>query len=350
MTTPMRWWGPKLDDDQRDLQIMLDDFCAAHDQPLSDDPGAVSVLIGELAELGVWTLGTDEAAGGGGADPLMTLVVHERLGRKWPALAWASVQAHAAVDLLAGDPRCEDILAALHAGQAAVAVVDLNATQVHLSITDGTWTGAVDRIDAAASEPYLLLLTGPDTAVLVQPSALTSNPLRRTGFVGALTRSLEVDADSSAHVELRGVDTARATVRLRLGAAAIAAGLAGAASDGAAAYAADRVQFGAALTAIQTVRQSLLAQAAATVVVLSAAASTTESAIGAYAVMQQACEEAIDVTAAALQSHGGYGYLTEYDAERLLRDAVSLRAAVDTTGTGSVSAAQLVGAAGPASR
>ena len=33
------------------------------------------------------------------------------------------------------------------------------------------------------------------------------------------------------------------------------------------------------------------------------------------------------MTAAALQSHGGYGYLTEYPVERMLRDAVSLRAA-----------------------
>lgn len=343
MTTPTRWWGPALNDDQRDLQVMLDDFYAAHEAPLTDNPETVAALIAELAQLGVWTLGTDESAGGGGADPLMTLVVHERLGRKWPALAWASVQAHAAVDLLAGDPRCEELVAALHTGTAGVAVVDHTATQVHLNVTDNTWSGTVDRVDAASPSPHLLVLTGDTTAVLVSPSSLTSTPLRRTGFGGALTRSIEVDTDTTARIELSGVDTAGATTRLRLGAAAIAAGLAGAASDGALAYSADRVQFGAALTALPAVRHSLLAQAAATAVALTAASGSTDSAIAAYAVMNQACEHAITVAAAALQSHGGYGYLAEYDAERLLRDAVSLRAAVDTTAAASRSATQLVG-------
>jgi len=344
MSTPSRWWGPALDDDQHQLQGMLDDFCAAHGTALTDNPEQVAALVAQLAGLGVWTVGTDEAAGGGGADPLMTLVVHERLGRTWPALAWASVQAHAAIDVLAGDARFEDFVAALHAGQATVAVVHHTATHVHLNLVGGTLTGTVDRVDTASPNPHLLLLTGPDTAVLLEPSALTSTPLRRTGFAGALTRRLEVDADSSARTEVTGIETVQATIRLRLGATAIAAGLAGAASDGAVAYAADRVQFGAALTAVPTVRHSLLAQAAATAVMLSAANCTARSPIAAYAVMNQACEQAIDVAAAALQSHGGYGYLTEYDAERLLRDAVSLRAAADTTGAGSLCATQLVGA------
>ncbi|MET0885541.1 MAG: acyl-CoA dehydrogenase family protein, partial [Mycetocola sp.] len=44
-------------------------------------------------------------------------------------------------------------------------------------------------------------------------------------------------------------------------------------------------------------------------------------------VLMHACDAAIDVASAALQVHGGYGYLKEYSPERLLRDAVSLRGA-----------------------
>jgi alkylation response protein AidB-like acyl-CoA dehydrogenase len=46
----------------------------------------------------------------------------------------------------------------------------------------------------------------------------------------------------------------------------------------------------------------------------------------------RACEDAIDVVSSALLAHGGYGYLAEYRIESLLRDLVSLRAAVDTAG------------------
>jgi hypothetical protein len=64
-----------------------------------------------------------------------------------------------------------------------------------------------------------------------------------------------------------------------------------------------------------------------------------------FAVLREACDRAIEVAAAALQSFGGYGYLAEYPAERYLRDAVSLRAAADPQGMASSTADSLVGVA-----
>lgn len=339
----MSWHGPALDPDQRDLAGMLDAFADDRGVVLTDEPGLVTALIAAVAELGVWTLGTAEEHGGGGADRVMTAVALERLGRTWPALGWAAAQAHAAVDLLGGDDRFVDLVAAVHAGGSAVAVVDIASPHVRLAWTDDVLVGSVDRIDAAAEAAHLLVLTGADTALLIAPDALTATPLRRTGFGGAFTRSVELSAGPGAVHELTSVDVAAARTRLRLGAAAVAAGIAGAATDAAATYTAARYQFGRPLTSLPIVRQSLLDQATRTTAARTMAlAAAAESEVCSFAAERTACDSAIDVAAAALQSHGGYGYLAEYPVERYLRDAVSLRAAADTHGAAVATARTLV--------
>lgn len=345
MSASARWWGPAVDDDGRGLQTMLDEFIAAHEPVLDDESAAVATLVGELAELGVWTLGTAESAGGGGADRTLTTVAFERLGRSWPALGWAAVQAHTAVDVLAADARFSGLVADLHAGTSAVAVVDAGSPHVRLEFSGDAVSGTVDRVDAAAESPYLLVLLDAATAALIEPVALTPMALRRTGLSGALTRSLEVDANGTHVHRLSAVDVDAARVRLRLGAAAVAAGIAGAAADEAVAYSADRRQFGDTLTAIPTVRQSLMEQTARAVLILGAVLGSGDDPVQAASVAAHALDGAIDVAAGALQSHGGYGYLAEYSAERHLRDAVSLRAAVAIKGQVTEAARTLAGAA-----
>ncbi|WP_055478976.1 acyl-CoA dehydrogenase family protein [Sphaerimonospora mesophila] len=345
----MSWLGPALDEEQRDLAAMLDVFALDRDVVLSDDADIVSGLATELAGLGIWTIGTDERYGGGGADRVTTAVAMERLGRAWPALGWAATQAHAAVDVLGGDDRFSDLVAAVHTAAAAIAVVDTASRQVRLVGSGEALNGSVDRIDPAAEAPYLLLLRDDDTAVLVGPEAMTTRPLDRMGLDGALTRSVrfaETVSPDTVH-RLNDVDVAAARTRLRRGAAAVAAGIAGAAADAAAAYAAGRHQFGGPLTALPTVRQSLLDQATRTAVALAAALAVDEDSVQTSAAMRHACDAAIEVAAAALQSHGGYGYLTEYPAERYLRDAVSLRAATDTQAAAALTARTLVGSGPP---
>jgi alkylation response protein AidB-like acyl-CoA dehydrogenase len=115
---------------------------------------------------------------------------------------------------------------------------------------------------------------------------------------------------------------------LHLGGAAVAAGLAVFAAEAAAAYSGERVQFGGPLTNLPTVRRSLAEQQVA-------AAASLDAAIMLYVpdpdraagILRDNCERAISVTSDALLAHGGYGYLQEYDVERMVRDAVSLRAA-----------------------
>lgn len=348
MTVKSSWWGTELGPDELDLQTMLDAFSQAHDLVLHDDTTTVANLVGELAALGVWTLGTAENAGGGGADRVTTSVVFERLGRSWPALGWASVQAHAAVDVLAGDERFTDLCTRVHEGSAAVAVVDEMSVHVRLGRDGDGLSGSIARVDAAHEHPYVVVLGTEDTALVIEPTAIDAEPLRRTGLGGAFTRALDIDAGAGGWHEIAGAEVASARSRLRWGAATVAAGLAAGAAHDALEYATERRQFGDALTAIPTVRQSILDQAAHSAVSL-LAAHGADGELAVLAALRAACDTAIDVAAKALQSHGGYGYLTEYSAERRLRDAVSLRAAADSSGAALFTARSLVGLAPVAS-
>ncbi len=330
-----------LTSDQRDLQRMLAALAHDRDVVLSDArPDEVAALAVELADLGVWTLGAPESTGGGGADPATVAVALEQLGRSWPALAWASVQAHAAADVLGDDPSAE-LLGPVHRREVGVAVVDVASDAVDLWWDGGRLIGVVARVDAAHVAPHLLVLSDTD-AVLVAPEDLTTSPVRRTGLDGALTRSVTVDAGPRDVRRVDGVDVAAARRRLLLGAAAIALGIGGAAADAARAYARERHQFGGPLTAIATVRASLLEQVAGVAALAPAARGRLDD-LAAGIVARAACEAAISTSAAALQSHGGYGYLAEYPAERHLRDAVSLRAAADVAASAPSHARALAG-------
>lgn len=317
--------APALTDDQADLVALLDAVMSDHGSDLADErPDEVAALRHRLAGLGVWTLGVTEVHGGGGAGELLAATVFARLGRRWPALGLAAVQAHAAADVLGRNERQSGLLADIHTGMAAVAVVDAASSAVHLA----GGRGRIDRVDAAGERPHVVVLDGDRTAWTFAPESLTCRPLRRTGLCGALTVAVEVsDPDAAVRQE---ADTSAARRRLRMGAAAVAAGLADAAADEAVGYSASRRQFGAELTALPTVRDSLFACSAA-------AAATLRQVLRpdgptpwqSAAVLDRACEAAVDACARAVQAHGGYGYLTEYPAERLLRDALSLRAACD---------------------
>ncbi|WP_214104774.1 acyl-CoA dehydrogenase family protein [Acrocarpospora catenulata] len=331
------WYGPALGEDERDLARLLDTVAADRETPLTDDPALVAELVGELAALGVWTVAADEAHGGGGAGRAAAVVVWERLGRHWPALGWASVQAHAALAALAvagadgaaggigaaGATGALDLAGGLHKGTEAVAVVDLAAPHARLDVAAGTARGRVARVDAAHPAPHLLLLRD-GQCLLVRAQAVRYAPVARTGLDGALTRSAEIDGPCA---ELTGAPAGDVRAILRLGGAAVAAGIAGAAADAAVAYTRERRQFGGPLIDLPTVRRSVADQKSWVRTTLAAVCGADESPLAAAALLRHAADGAIEVAAAALQAHGGYGYLTEYPVERHLRDAVSLRAA-----------------------
>lgn len=335
----MRRHAPALTTEQADVADMVGAVVAGTKERLSDEhPDEVAMIRRHLAELGVWTLGA--STDGHGADDALTAIAFACLGRSWPALAWAAVQAHAAVDVL-GDA---ELSTRIQSGDTAVAVVDEASAVMRLTVRDGGISGRIDRMDPAGERPHVVVL-GHGSARVIPPGALRFERLRRTGLDGALTTSAHViESVREADVVTIAADTDAARTRLRLGAAAVAAGIADAAAEAALTYSAQREQFGAPLTALATVRDTLLSSSGAATTALRQVLRQRDCSVWqAVAVLDSACEQAIDTCARAVQSHGGYGYLTEYHVERMLRDAISLRAACDVATGRRTAAADLAG-------
>ena len=327
----MTWYGPELDPENRDLRELVKKYQLDHDvRPADSNTRQIGWLRDGLVRTGLWTMGAEERHGGGGASPESALVVIEQLARAWPALAWASVQTQAAVDVLGATAEVDWLVSRLHDGTAAVAVVDEDKQRSPLvQERPAVLRGTIDRIDPASAQPHVLVLRAQEDAVLVSPQGLHVHSLaERTGMGGACTMRCSIDTVEGQVWTLAGVDTAAVRARIRIGGAAVACGIASAALDVARIYSAAREQFGAPLNELPTVR-STLQHTAGQVSVL--AHSLFGAAAGGRSLLQgllaHGCEVAIDAAAMAVQAHGGYGYLTEYVPERLLRDAISMRAA-----------------------
>ena len=101
----MTWPGPPLSGDQADIIGLVDAIVGKHGAAPQDEyPAEVAKARQALADAGLWTLGAAEGAGGGGAPLPLLLAFLASVGRHWAALAWASAQAHAAIEVLGGDP------------------------------------------------------------------------------------------------------------------------------------------------------------------------------------------------------------------------------------------------------
>lgn len=114
----------------------------------------------------------------------------------------------------------------------------------------------------------------------------------------------------------------------RIGIAAQALGIAEGALDKTIAYVKERKQFGRAIAAQQNT-QFVLAdlatkvEAAKLLVYKAAMAKATQKVYSVEAAQAKlfAAEVAMEVTTKCVQLHGGYGYIREYDVERMMRDA-----------------------------
>jgi alkylation response protein AidB-like acyl-CoA dehydrogenase len=339
------WLGAPLSQDQSDVIALVDALVAKRgDAPGDENPADVAKAREALAGAGLWTLGVSEELGGGGAPLQLRLTAMAALGRHWAALAWASAQVHAAVETLAENPASAGLLERIYQGDATVCVVDVGSTRVDLvDVGDRRIRGDLSRLDPAGETPYVIVLAGDSAAWVLPADALrATTPLRRTGMAGALT--IAADVDGVAHRVTTSSPVAEVRARMQLAGAAIAAGIAVEAAERSLEYSHSRIQFGAPLTALPTVRQSLFDQAGmASESLALALGSDMMSPVRAASALTHNCARAIAVAAAAVQSHGGYGYLAEYDVERLLRDAISLRAATDSANGARVAAGGLTG-------
>ena len=114
----------------------------------------------------------------------------------------------------------------------------------------------------------------------------------------------------------------------RIGIAAQALGLAEGALEATIAYTKERKQFGKTIaqfqnTQFQLAEMATKCKAAQLMVYRAAKAKDTQKEYGLEAAMAKLCaaEVAMETTTKAVQLHGGYGYIREYDVERMMRDA-----------------------------
>jgi alkylation response protein AidB-like acyl-CoA dehydrogenase len=141
---------------------------------------------------------------------------------------------------------------------------------------------------------------------------------------------VRVPAENLIGEENRGFKVAMATLdRSRLGVAAQAVGIAQGATDYAAAYATERHQFGKPIASFQGIQFKLAEMetrtAAARELLYRACAKVDagDRDMGKHSAMAKlfASDTAMWVTTEAVQVLGGYGYVSEYPVERMMRDA-----------------------------
>jgi len=114
----------------------------------------------------------------------------------------------------------------------------------------------------------------------------------------------------------------------RIGIASQALGLAEGALEKTVAYVKERKQFGRSIAQFQNTQFQLAdmatkVEAAKLMVYKAAMAKQTQKVYSVEAAMAKlyAAEVAMEVTTKCVQLHGGYGYIREYDVERMMRDA-----------------------------
>ncbi|MGH2975214.1 MAG: acyl-CoA dehydrogenase family protein, partial [Solirubrobacterales bacterium] len=142
--------------------------------------------------------------------------------------------------------------------------------------------------------------------------------------------SVRVPAANLVGTENEGFKVAMGTLdRSRLGVGAQAVGIAQGATDYAAGYATERQQFGKPIASFQGIQFKLAemeTRTAAARELLYRACSMVDAGepdMGKYSAMAKlfASDTAMWVTTEAVQVLGGYGYVSEYPVERMMRDA-----------------------------
>jgi alkylation response protein AidB-like acyl-CoA dehydrogenase len=157
----------------------------------------------------------------------------------------------------------------------------------------------------------------------------------KLGIKGSPTGSptfedVRVPAANLIGIEGKGLSVALGTLeRTRLGAAAQAVGIAQGATDYANDYAKERIAFGKPINELQGIQFKLAdmetrtAAARELLYKACAMADRNEPGLGKHSSMAKlfASDTAMWVTVEAIQVLGGYGYVTEYPVERMMRDA-----------------------------
>jgi alkylation response protein AidB-like acyl-CoA dehydrogenase len=313
-------------------------------------------LVAELGELGLMGMTIDEEYGGAGTDTLSYALAVEELTRIDSSVA-ITVAAHHSLGTLpiyyfGNEEQKREWLPALASGEKLAAFgltepnagSDAGATRTRAELRDGEWvvngskmfiTNAGTDISACCT---ITALTGDDEiSNIVVPNGTPgyeiSAPLHKLGWKASDTRELSFEDCAVPEGNLLGprgrgfqqfmeiLDGGRISV------AAMGVGLAQGAYDLAFAYAKEREQFGRPIASFQAVQFALAdmsteIEAGRQLVYRAAWLKDEGRDFGLAAAQAKLYTGLLSNRAAnaALQIHGGYGFMQEYAISRLFRD------------------------------
>lgn len=313
-------------------------------------------LVDELGRLGLMGLPVPERWGGAGGDTLSYAIAIEELARVDSSVA-ITVAAHTSLGtmpilLFGTDEQRAEWLPDLAAGRRLAAFgltepgagSDAGATRTRADLLDGSWvvngskifiTNAGTDISACVT---ITALTGDDEiSNLVVPNGTPgyeiSEPMRKMGWRASDTRELSFHDCAVPEGNLLGArgQGFRQFLEIldggRISVSAMAVGLAQGAFDLARSYAKERHQFGRPIADFQAVRFRLADMAteidAGRLLTYRAAWLKDQGRPFAHAAAVAKLytgEVSNRVVNAALQVHGGYGFMDEFAVSRLYRD------------------------------
>ncbi|MFE5560709.1 acyl-CoA dehydrogenase family protein [Streptomyces sp. NPDC056544] len=330
-------------------------YAAAWDRAESVD----RAIVKKLGALGFLGLTVPEEYGGSGGDHLAYALVTEELGRGDSAVrgivsvslglvaktiaAWGSEEHQRAwlPRLCSGDALgCFGLTepgTGSDAGSLTTRAVRAGDTYVldgsKMFITNGTWADVVLLFARTGDEPghrgVSAFLVPTDTPGLTRREIHGKLGLRGQATAELVLDGVRVPASAMLGPEGKGFSVAMsALAKGRMSVAAGCVGIAQAALDAAVSYAAQREQFGRPIAHHQLVQEliadisvdvdaaRLLTWRVADLIDRGQPFATESSTAKLFA-----SEAAVRAASNALQVHGGYGYIDEYPAGKLLRDA-----------------------------
>ena len=355
--------GSALTDEQAAIRDLVREFAVEEVRPIAREADAEASFPEDvwdgLAELGLTGLTVPEAYGGFDADETTYAVVNEELAYGTLAVATAlSVHCLATSciaafgtddqqerwlpEMVDGRPVGTFCLSEPHAGSnpaamSTTAEYDPDADEYVLNgekqwITNGDRGGVaivfakVDADDPSSITQFLVPMDTPGFTVGPKEEKLG---LRASDTTSVSFDGCRIPAENRLTEEGRGLSAAfRILTGGRIGIAAQAVGLAQAAFDEAKSYAFEREQFDRPIGEIQAIRHKFAEMAtdisASRLLVREAcrqAEAGEDNRVMASKAKYTASETAMSVTNEAIQIHGGYGYVSEFDVERFYRDA-----------------------------
>lgn len=352
-----------LDPQHEEIRRTVRDFAEREIAPVADELERRGEfpheIVRKAATLGLLGVPYPEDVGGTGLDNLAYAITIEELARASGSLA-IIVSAHTSLGCYplyaAGTPeQKEKYLRPLASGQKLGAYgltepgagSDSRGTRTRAQRDGDEWVingGKRFITNAGAADTYIVTAVTDATADAGRISAFIVERDTPGFSIGRLEEKMGLHASATGELlfqdcripleNLLGTEGEGDKIFLktldggRIGIGAMALGLAQAAYEAAAAYAKEREQFGKPIAAFQGVAFMIADMAteidAARMMVYRAAwlkdqgrPFSTEAAMAKLF----ASEVASRVTNAAVQVHGGYGYITEYHVERYLRDA-----------------------------